>query len=62
MPIAFRFLPFAAPALKALLWIRFDAGAPLHGPRVADQQQAILVRELAKRPPPHLARDVLRDE
>jgi hypothetical protein len=62
MPIALRFLTFAKPALRLLLGIRFETGAPLHGQRVADAQQAMLVRELGKRLPPRVARDVLRDE
>jgi hypothetical protein len=62
MPIAFSLLTFARPALRLLLRMRFETGAPLHGPRAADAQQAMLVRELCKRLPPHLARDILRDE
>ena len=62
MPVTFRFPPFPAPALRALLWIRFDAAAPPHGPRVTDARRADLAREIARRLPSRLARDVLRDE
>ncbi len=62
MPITLRFLFVAKPAFRLLLRIRFETGAPQHRQRVADAQQAILVRELVKRLPRRLARDVVRDE
>jgi hypothetical protein len=62
MPITFRFFLFARPALDALKLVRFEARAPQHGPPAQDVQQARLAEELAKRLPPHLQRDVLRDE
>jgi hypothetical protein len=62
MPISIRFLVLCRPAFTLLLKVRFEPpSAPLYGPRVADAQQAILVRELSKRLPPHLVRDVLPD-
>ena len=62
MPITFRFFLFARPALDALKLIRLERHAPLYGQRVQDAQQAELSREIAKRLPPRLQRDVLRDE
>ena len=60
MPITFPFLLFAKPA-EALRWIRLDTGPPLAalepGPRLVEAQ-----RRLAERLPPHLRRDVFRDE
>jgi hypothetical protein len=61
MPIAFPFFLFAKPAESALRWIRLDTGPPLADlkpdPRLIEVQ-----RRLAERLPPHLRRDVLRDE
>ena len=62
MPITLRFLFCARPVFRLLIRIRFEAGAPVHRQRVADVQQILLVRELTRRLPPRLARDVLRDE
>jgi hypothetical protein len=62
MPISLRFLFIARPVFEAIKLIRFEPGVQWHYPRPGDAQQAMLVRELSKRLPPHLARDVLRDE
>ena len=57
MPIAFPFFLFAKPAQSALRWIRLDTGPPPPGPSLAETQ-----RRIAASLPPHLRRDVLRDE
>jgi len=66
MPISIRFLILCRPAFTLLLKVRLEPPAPsrhgpLYGPRAADAQQAMLVRELSRRLPPHLLRDVLPD-
>jgi hypothetical protein len=62
MPISIRFLLFTRPVFDAIKLIRFEPGVQWHFQRPLDAQQAMLARELAKRLPPHLTRDVLRDE
>ncbi len=62
MPISIRFLFSARPIFQAIKLIRFEPGVQWHYPRPLDAQQAMLARELAKRLPPHLKKDVLRDE
>lgn len=62
MPISIRFLFFVRPVFGAIKLIRFEPGVQWHFQRPHDAQQAMLVRELAKRLPPHLKSDVLRDE
>jgi len=57
MPIAFPFFLFAKPIEGALRWIRIDKGPPLPDPSLAEAQ-----RRIAEQLPPHLRRDVLRDE
>ena len=62
MPISIRFLFFTRPVFDAIKLIRFDSGIQWHYQRPLDAHQAMLVRELSKRLPPHLKDDVLRDE
>jgi hypothetical protein len=62
MPISLRFLLFTRPVFQAIKLIRFEPGVQWHFQRPHDAQQVMLVRELSKRLPPHLKRDVLRDE
>ena len=62
MPISIRFLLLARPLADALRLIRFEPGVQWHYQRPLDAQHAMLVRELAKRLPPQLKSDVLRDE
>jgi hypothetical protein len=62
MPISIRFLFFARPVFEAIKLIRFEPGVQWHYQRPLDAQHAMLVRELARRLPPHLKDDVLRDE
>jgi hypothetical protein len=62
MPISIRFLLFTRPVFEAIKLIRFEPGVRWHYQRPLDAQQAMLAQELAKRLPPHLKRDVLRDE
>ncbi len=57
MPIAFPFFLFARPVQGALRWIRLDTRPPPLDPGVAEAQ-----RRIAESLPPHLRRDVLRDE
>ena len=59
MAITIRFL---FPVFEAIKLIRFEPGVQWHYQRPIDAQQIMLARELAKRLPPHLKRDVLRDE
>ena len=67
MPISIRFLFLYRPDLHravegAIKLIRFEPGVQWHYQRPLDAQQAMLARELSKRLPPHLNKDVLRDE
>ena len=62
MPILLRFPFFTAPVFEAIKLIRFEPGFQWHYQRPHDAQQVMLARELAKRLPPHLQQDVLRDE
>ena len=62
MPISIRFLFFTRPVLEAIKLIRFEPGVQWHYPRPLDAQHVMLARELAKRLPPQLKDDVLRDE
>lgn len=62
MPISIRFLFLARPVFEAIKLIRFEPKVQLHFQRPGDAQQVMLARELARRLPPHLQRDVLRDE
>jgi hypothetical protein len=62
MPISIRFLFLARPVFGAIKLIRFEPGVQWHFQRPLDAQQVMLARELAKRLPPHLKKDVLRDE
>jgi hypothetical protein len=62
MPISIRLLLFTRPVFEAIKLIRFEPGVQWHYQRPLDAQQAMLVRELSKRLPPHLKSDVLRDE
>lgn len=57
MPITFPFFLFAKPAENALRWIRLDIGPSLPDACLAEAQ-----RKIAERLPPHLRRDVMRDE
>jgi hypothetical protein len=57
MPIAFPFFLFAKSVGRALRWIRLDTGPPPSDPSVAEAQ-----RRIAESLPPHLRRDVSRDE
>jgi len=59
MPISIRFL---FPVFEAIRLIRFEPGFQWHYRRPLDAQQMMLARELARRLPPHLKSDVLRDE
>jgi hypothetical protein len=62
MPISIRLFVWVRPACNLLKLVRFEFDGPLYGPRVADEQQALLIRELSKRMSARLSRDVLRDE
>jgi hypothetical protein len=62
MPISLRFLFVARPVFEAIKLIRFEPSVQWHFQRPLDAQQVMLVRELSKRLPPHLQKDVLRDE
>jgi hypothetical protein len=62
MPVSIRFLFFARPVFEAIKLIRLEPGVQWHYQRPHDAQQVLLARELAKRLPPHLKSDVLRDE
>jgi hypothetical protein len=62
MPIAFPFFLFAKPSESVLRWIRFDAGPSLPGAGAPDPTWAEAQKRIAERLPPHLRRDVLRDE
>jgi hypothetical protein len=62
MPISIRFLFSARPLLEAIRLIRFEPGVQWHYRRPLDAQHEMLTRELSKRLPPHLRRDVSRDE
>jgi hypothetical protein len=62
MPISLRFLFIARPVFEAFRLIRFEPGVQWYVQRPHDAQQAMLVRELSKRLPPHLKEDALRDE
>ena len=62
MPISIRFLFFARPVFEAIKLIRLEPGVQWHFRRPLDAQQVMLARELAKRLPPRLKSDVLRDE
>jgi hypothetical protein len=57
MPIAFPFFLFAKPTQSVLRWIRLDMGPPALDAGLAEAQ-----RRIAESLPPHLRRDVLRDE
>ena len=57
MPITFPFFLFAKPVQGALRWIRLDAGPPPLDCSALEAQ-----RRIAQSLPPHLRRDVLRDE
>jgi hypothetical protein len=62
MPISFPFFLFAGPAQSVLRWVRIERAPclPDLGPGEADRVR--LEQELARRLPPRLARDILRDE
>ena len=62
MPISIRFLFFVRPVFEAIKLIRVEPGVRWHSQRPLDAQHALLVRELSKRMPPRLQRDVSRDE
>ncbi|HEY4030948.1 MAG TPA: hypothetical protein VGM25_11435 [Caulobacteraceae bacterium] len=62
MPISFPFFLLAKPLAEALRWIRTDLDPPLPGLSPGEAERVRLERVLARRLPPHLARDVLRDE
>jgi len=62
MPLSFPFLLFAKPLGSALRWIRTDLDPPLPYLPTGEADRARLESELGRRLPPHLARDVLRDE
>jgi hypothetical protein len=62
MPISFPFLLFAKPFTSALRWIRTDLDPPLPDLPAGEAERVRLEQELARRLPPRLARDVLRDE
>lgn len=57
MPITFPFFLFAKPVQSALRWVRIDLGPSLPDPSLAEAQ-----RRLAESLPPHLRRDMIRDE
>ena len=57
MPIDFPFFLFAKPTQSVLRWIRLDTRLPAPDPGLAETQ-----RRIAQSLPPHLRRDVLRDE
>ena len=57
MPITFPFFLFAKPAQSVLRWIRIDTGPP--APEISPEEAQ---RRIAQSLPPHLRRDVLRDE
>ena len=57
MPISFPFFLFARPIENALRWIRLDADPPLPDTSLAEAR-----RKIAQSLPPHLRRDVIRDE
>jgi hypothetical protein len=50
------------PVFKAIALIGFEPGIRWHYQRPLDAQHVLLARELSKRLPPHLQRDVSRDE
>ena len=62
MPIDFPFFLFAKPAESILRWIRLDAGPLLPDASTVDPAWAEAQRRIAERLPPHLRRDVMRDE
>jgi hypothetical protein len=62
MPISFPFFLFAEPAQRALRWIRIDLSPPLPERSPGETERIRLERDLEARLPPHLRRDVLRDE
>ncbi|MEI9890199.1 MAG: hypothetical protein WDN45_05850 [Caulobacteraceae bacterium] len=62
MPTAFPFFLFAGPAEHALRWIRIDKGPPSLDPSLPNRDWAGAQRRIAESLPPHLRRDVLRDE
>ena len=57
MPIDFPFFLFAKPTQSVLRWIRLDTR-----PTAPDSSLAEAQRRIAQSLPPHLRRDVLRDE
>ena len=62
MPISFPFFLFAKPLGAALRWIRTDLDPPLPDLPPGEAERVRLEQDLARRLPPPLARDVLRDE
>ena len=62
MPISLPFLLFAGPAQSILRWIRIERAPPLPDLSPGEAERARLAQDLARRLPPRLARDILRDE
>lgn len=62
MPITFPFFLFAKPMQSALRWIRIDLGPAQVDSIGADPSLAEAQRKIAQGLPPHLRRDVMRDE
>jgi hypothetical protein len=65
MPITFPFFLFAKPIENALRWIRLDARPSPIDLGLADRPDPGLAeaqRRIAESLPPHLRRDLIRDE
>jgi hypothetical protein len=62
MPITFPFFLFSRPVENALRWIRIDASPSLPDPGFTDPRLAEAQRRILERLPPHLRRDLFRDE
>ena len=60
--LRFSVLWSALASCRPVRFIRFEHGAPLHAQRAREADQAMLVRELSKRLPPRLVKDVTREE
>ena len=60
--LRFSVLWSALASCRPVRFIRFEHGAPLHAQRAREADQALLVRELSKRLPPRLVKDVTGEE
>ena len=61
MPISIRLFFILRPSFRMAALIRFDPPSSRPGPHLHDAEHARLRRELSKRLPPHLVRDILGD-